>query len=147
MSTAAKAEVIAQVRASSLAVTTVLNELRVPRSNYYRWIKQKQDSPTGTVRVPWNRLIDAEQESVLGVARASPEWSSRQVAAWVTDNLEFSVSEASVYRLLKREGMVRRLELPDPAGEEYRFKTRRPHQLWATDASYFRDRQPGVLCL
>ena len=60
------------------------------------------------------------------------------MAAWITDNLEFSVSEASVYRLLRREGLVRRLEVPDPAGDEYRVKTGRPHQLWATDASYFR---------
>ena len=136
MSRAERAEVIDRVRTSSLPVSRVLRELGVPRSNYYRWIKQ-QRSPVPE-RVPWNRLSDSEQETVLGVARAYPEWSSRQVAAWITDNLEFSVSEASVYRLLRREGLVRRLELPDPAGEEYRFKTRGPHQLWATDASYFR---------
>lgn len=138
MSTAAKAKVIEQVQASSLPVSKTLLELGVPRSTYYRWIKKKPSPTSVSERVPWNRLSDAEAESVLGVARAWPEWSSRQVAAWITDNLEFSVSEASVYRLLKREGLVRPLELPDPAGDEYRFKTRRPHQLWATDASYFR---------
>ena len=138
MSGAARAEVTEMVRASSLPVTRVLAELGVPRSTYYRWIKPKQHPAPVPVKVPWNRLSDAEQETVLGVARASPEWSSRQVAAWVTDNLDFSVSEASVYRLLKREGLVRRLDVPVPAGAEYRFKTKRPHQLWATDASYFR---------
>lgn len=136
MSRAERAEVIDRVRTSSLPVSRVLRELGVPRSNYYRWIKQ-QRSPVPE-RVPWNRLSEVEEETVLGVARAYPEWSSRQVAAWITDNLEFSVSEASVYRLLRREGLVRRLDVPDPAGEEYRFKTRGPHQLWATDASYFR---------
>ena len=60
------------------------------------------------------------------------------MAAWITDNTVFSVSEASVYRLLKREGLIRCLDLPDPASAEYRFKTKRPHLLWATDASYFR---------
>ena len=136
MSRAERAEVIDRVRTSSLPVSRVLRELGVPRSNYYRWIKQ-QRSPVPE-RVPWNRLSEVEEETVRGVARAYPEWSSRQVAAWITDNLEFSVSEASVYRLLRREGLVRRLDVPDPAGEEYRFKTRGPHQLWATDASYFR---------
>ncbi len=138
MSEAAKAEVIENVRASSLPVTRVLAELGVPRATYYRWIKRKNSPSRVPVRVPWNRLSDVEAETVLEVARASPEWSSRQVAAWVTDNLEFSVSEASVYRLLRREGLIRRLVLPDPAGNEYRHKTRAPHQLWATDASYFR---------
>ena len=138
MNGAATAEVIERVRASPLSVSKTLQELGVPRSNYYRWIKQKQSSASAPVRVPWNRLSDVESEVVLEVARASPEWSSRQVAAWITDNTDFSVSEASVYRLLRREGLVRRLDLPDPASDEYRFKTRRPHQLWATDASYFR---------
>ncbi len=136
MSGAERAEVIDRVRTSSLPVSRVLRELGVPRSNYYRWIKQQRSPALG--RVPWNRLSDLEQETVLGVARAYPEWSSRQVAAWITDNLEFSVSEASVYRLLRREGLVRRLEVPDPAADEYRVKTSGPHQLWATDASYFR---------
>jgi transposase InsO family protein len=138
MSGAQRAEVIEKVQASVLPVKKTLAELGVPRSTYYRWIKQPHSSASAPPRVPWNRLSRAEEETALQVARASPEWSSRQIAAWVTDNTEFSVSEASVYRLLKREGLVRRLELPDPASDEYRFKTRKPHQLWATDASYFR---------
>lgn len=136
MSRAERAEVIEKAQNSSLPVSRALADLGVPRSNYYRWIKRQR--PPASERVPWNRLSDAEAETVLGVARAYPEWSSRQIAAWITDNLEFSVSEASVYRLLRREGLVRRLEAPDPAADEYRVKTRGPHQLWATDASYFR---------
>ena len=138
MSAAAKAEVIEKVQSSSLPASKVLIELGVSRSTYYRWLEDKRSATPVTQRVPWNRLRSSEEETVLAAARASPEWSSRQVAAWITDNTEFSVSEASVYRLLKREGLIRRLVLPDPAGDEYRFKTRRPHQLWATDASYFR---------
>ena len=75
---------------------------------------------------------------MLTVARTSPAWSSRQVAAWITDTDDFSVSESTVFRILKREGLVRRIEVPVPASNEYRHKTTAPHQLWATDASYFR---------
>ena len=63
-------------------------------------------------------------------AQASPEWSSRQLAAWITDNEDFSVSESTVFRILKREGLVRRIEVPVPASNEYRHKTTTPHQLW-----------------
>ena len=65
-----------------------------------------------------------------------PELSCRQLAAWVTDNQGFS--ESSVYRILGREGLVKRPEMRLAAGKEYHRKTTGPHQMWATDASYFR---------
>ena len=77
-----------------------------------------------TRTIPWNRLTEGEWQTVLTVARASPEWSSRQLAAWITDNEDFSVSESSVFRILKREGLVRRIEVPVPASNEYRHKKR-----------------------
>ena len=67
-----------------------------------------------------------------------PELSCRQLAAWITDNQGFSVSESSVYRILLREGLVKGPETRLAAGKEYHRKTTGPHQMWATDASYFR---------
>jgi len=71
------------------------------------------------------------------VAREFPELSSRQLSAWLTDNEGFAVSESTVYRILKREGLVKRQEMEIPAAKEYHTKTTGPHQMWATDASYF----------
>ncbi len=67
-----------------------------------------------------------------------PELSCRQLAAWITDNQGYSVSESSVYRILRREGLVKSPETRLAAGKEYHRKTTAPHQMWATDASYFR---------
>jgi transposase InsO family protein len=72
------------------------------------------------------------------VARGYPELSSRQLSAWVTDNEGFAVSESTVYHILRREGLVKRQEIQPAAAKEYHTKTTRPHQMWATDASYFR---------
>jgi transposase InsO family protein len=72
------------------------------------------------------------------VAREFPELSSRQVAVWITDNEGFAVSESTVYRILRREGLVKRLEFETPAGQQYHTKTTRPHQMWSTDCSYFK---------
>jgi putative transposase len=75
---------------------------------------------------------------VLDVALEHTDLSSRQLAAWITDNKGFSVSESSVYRLLNSQGPVKSPEMKMAAGKEFHAKTTRPHQMWATDASYFR---------
>ena len=74
----------------------------------------------------------------MAIAREDPDLSSRQLAAWITDHQDFSVSEATVYRILRRAGLVKPPEMKLLAGKEYHRKTTGPHQLWATDASYFR---------
>ena len=86
----------------------------------------------------WNRLRPQEEQVVLTAARQMPELSSRQLAVLVTDNHGFFVSESTVYRILRREGLVKSPEIQLKAGQEYHRKTTGPHQLWATDASYFR---------
>ena len=67
-----------------------------------------------------------------------PEPSCRQLAAWTTDNMGLSVSESTVYRILRREGLVKRAAMQLATGKEYHRKTTDPHQMWATDASCFR---------
>ena len=136
MSATKKAVAMQKVQASRAPIRQVLRQLGVPKSTYYRW--RTGTAPRSSRPVPWNRLTEGERQRVLTVARASPAWSSRQVARWITDNDDFSVSESTVFRILKREGLVRRIEMPVPADNEYRHKTTAPHQLWATDASYFR---------
>ena len=127
---------------SGLPKRKVLGELGVPRSTYYRWLRRKdqqglEDDPGGG-KPPWNRLTSQEVDYILSAAKETPELSCRQLAAWVTDNMGFSVSESTVYRILRREGLVKRVEMKLAAGKEYHRKTTGPHQMWATDASYFR---------
>ena len=74
----------------------------------------------------------------MAAARESPQWSCRQLATWITDHLGLSVGESTVYRFLKREGLVKPPVMQLLAGKEYHRKTSGPHQMWATDASYFR---------
>ena len=99
---------------------------------------ERQGKQECLARVPWNRLSPPEEAAVLAAARESPEWSSRQLATWVTDHLGLSVGESTVYRILRREGLVKPPVMQLLAGKEYQRKTSGPHQMWATDASYFR---------
>ena len=142
MSGTEKAEVLTKVASSGLPKRRALGELGVPRSTYYRWLRRKEqqglEDDIGASTPPWNKLASQEIDSVLTAAREMPELSCRQLAAWTTDNMGFSVSESTVYRILRREGLVKRPEMQLAAGKEYHRKTTGPHQMWATDASYFR---------
>ena len=136
MSAGDKAIILAQVESQSRGKRQALMTLGIPKSSYYRWRQGQPDS--GNRKRPWNRITPDEEDKILAVAQESPELSSRQLSAWITDNEGFAVSESTVYRILRREGLVKRQETQLVAAKEYHTKTTRPHQMWATDASYFR---------
>ncbi len=136
MSAGDKAIILAQVENQSRGKRQALRTLGVPKSSYYRWRQRRPDS--GNRKRPWNQVTPNEERRILAIARESPELSSRQLSAWITDNEGFAVSESTVYRILRREGLVKRQETQPTAAKEYHTKTTRPHQMWATDASYFR---------
>ena len=136
MSAEDKAIILARVENQSVGKRQALMALGIPKSSYYRWRRGQPDSRKR--RRPWNRITPREEGRVLEVAWGSPELSSRQLSAWITDNEGFAVSESTVYRILRREGLVKRQEAQLMAAKEYHTKTTRPHQMWATDASYFR---------
>jgi putative transposase len=136
MSAGDKTVILARVESQLRGKRQTLMALGVPKSSYYRWRQGRDNS--GNRKRTWNRITLEEEDKILTIARESPELSSRQLSAWITDNEGFAVSESTVYRLLRREGLVKRQETQLTAAKEYHTKTARPHQMWATDASYFR---------
>ena len=135
MSSTDKTAILAQVENRCRGKRQTLLTMGIPRSTYYRW---RQGQPRARRGRPWNRITPNEERRILAVAREYPDLSSRQLAAWITDREGFAVSESTVYRILKREGLVKRQEIQLTAANEYHTKTTRPHQMWATDASYFK---------
>jgi putative transposase len=100
MSAGDKAIILAKVESQPRGKRQALIALGIPKSSYYRWRCGQSDSRMR--RRPWNRITPAEEARVLAVARESPDLSSRQLAAWITDNEGFAVSESTVYRILRR---------------------------------------------
>ena len=143
MNASDKAMILSLVAESSLPKRRALARLGLPKSTYYRWLRREeegrlQDSKGGS-RIPWNRLRPEEEEMILAEARASPELSSRELALRITDSTGLYVSESTVYRILKREGLIKAAELVGfKAGKEYYRKTKRTHELWATDCAYLK---------
>lgn len=141
MSLEERASLITLVRSSPLPRKQVLAQLGLPKSTYYDWLRRGEAAEVSASepRPAWNRLRPEEEQAVLAVARASPELSPRQLAFHITDTGAFSVSESTCYRLLKRHGLVKSAAVAGFAAEkEYRHKTSRPNQMWATDGAYFK---------
>jgi transposase InsO family protein len=94
------------------------------------------DKPSRPKR-QWNRLLDHEQDIVLNTALKKLELSSRELAYFITDTQGFSVSEKTVYRILKRHGLIAEKKIKTfPARHEYHTKTKQINEQWQTDATY-----------
>ena len=121
----------------------MLKQLGIPPATYYQWramykkkgIEGLIKSPTSAKRV-WNRLTPQERELVLMIARKHPELSARLLAVKITDEEQFSVSEPTVFRILKDAGLICPKPLPElPAAKEWRHKTTKINGIWQCDGT------------
>lgn len=120
-----------------------LKELNIPRSTYYHWRRSYDKGgifglikTKPVAKMVWNRLFLDEENRVLEIAMLHPELSPRLLAIKITDEENFSVSESTVYRILKEHNLIARRPLPEmPAAKEWRHKTKKPDELWQCDAT------------
>lgn len=142
---AVRAELVELVRKSPLSVQATLATAEVPRSTFYAWHRPRRSTVDhggpglpGTGRRAWNRLRESEEAAVLHNAHCHTDLSPRQLACKLMDDAGFSVSESTVYRILKRNGLVKpAVTLTVKAAPEFHRKTTRVHELWQTDLTYF----------
>jgi hypothetical protein len=108
---------------------------------FYRWCERFQagvpeapaDRPPAPDRV-LNRITDAEVQRIVELALAEPELSPRELAVRFTGTVRYFVSEASVYRPLKADGLITSPAfIVVKAANEFHSKTTAPSQLWQTD--------------
>ena len=65
--------------------------------------------------------------------------SPRELAVRFTDDKQYFVSEASVYRLLKARNLIASpAYIVIKAAEAFKDKTTAPNQLWQTDFTYLK---------
>ena len=87
----------------------------------------------------WNRIPEKIKQQVVDVALDMPEKSSREVAMFYTDNYHYHISESSVYRILKKRGLIASPVFTlQPAANKFKQKTIWVNEMWQTDFTYFK---------
>jgi putative transposase len=141
-----KAEIIRLVERSHLPIRRALEKLAIPRATFYRWYDLYQTSgpeaPSDRSPRPsrvWNRLPEGIRSQIIALALDEPALSPRELAVRFTDERRYSVSEASVYRLLKANDLITSpAYIVVKAADAFKDKTTAPNQLWQTGFTYLK---------
>ena len=145
LSIAEKQEIIQLVDHSDLGINRTLKQLGIHKSTFYKWynayLKKGQEGlkvRRGT-RQQWNSIPEEQKQLVVEVALEHPVLSPRELAVKLTDEQRIFISESSVYRILKAQGLITTsAHILLSASNEFRDKTCFVHQMWQTDFTYFK---------
>ena len=153
MKTQHKLEILRAVESCGFPKAGALRQLGIPKSTFYSWRKKFRskgrrglvDKKPNALRV-WNQVLPKEQDKIIETAETFPEWSAREIATHITDCQGFSVSESTVFRILKELGWIKPRECKTfPAGPEYTDKPKRVNEQWQTDATYLPGQKLGLV--
>ena len=141
-----KYEIIKLVEESELGVNRTLKEIGVHKSTFYNWYEKYRkkgfDGLAIKARAPntyWNKIPNKIRSEIVGLALDYPEESARNLAYKMTDENKYFISESSVYRILKANGLITQPAFNTvSAADEYKDKTTRINQMWQTDFTYMK---------
>ena len=141
-----KLEIIRIVEQSHLPAKRTLDQLGIARRTFYRWydryleggpeaLADRSSAPNWV----WNRIAPEVQDQIVGLALDYSELSPRELALRFTDERQYFVSEATVYRLLKAHDLITSpAYVVVKAADAFHTKTTRPNEMWQTDFTYFK---------
>jgi len=141
-----KYEIIKLVDGSDLSANRTLKELGIYKRTFYNWYSRYLEggydglAPKAKGRQQtWNKIPPQQQTEVIEEALEHEDLSSRELAFHIIDNHKWYISESSVYRILKRAGLITSpAHIVMSAANEFETKTRRINEMWQTDFTYFK---------
>jgi len=141
-----KYEIIRLIDGSDLSANRTLKELGIHKRTFYNWYKRYLDggydglAPKAKGRhQTWNKIPLEQRQQVVEEALEHEELSSRELAFHIIDMHKWFISESSVYRILKKAGLITApAHIVMSAADEFEHKTGRVNQMWQTDFTYFK---------
>jgi transposase InsO family protein len=146
LSASEKEEIILLVERSELGVNRTLKQLGIPKTRFYKWytvytekgLAGLENKNPGSRR-QWNSIPQEEKNLVVSVALEFTDLSPRELSCKLSDERKVFISESSVYRILKANGLITSpAHILLAAGNEFEKKTRFVHEMWQTDFTYFK---------
>ncbi len=141
-----KLEIIRTVEDSALGINRTLRQLSIPKSTFYHWYDRfltggvealedrKPPAPTS-----WNKVSEEQRQALLKMALDDSELSPRELAVRFTDERQYFMSEATVYRILKAHDLVTSPAwIVLKAADQFAQPTTAINQLWQTDFTYLK---------
>lgn len=127
-------------------VRVILPELSIPPSRFSAWYRcYLIQGPEGLKplrtgrRQRWNHIPEPQRRKVVDLALEFTDQSSRELICKITDETGISISESSVYRILKAEVL---LTTPQhvlmEAADKFTNQTTGINEMWQTDITYFK---------
>jgi transposase InsO family protein len=141
-----KYEIIRLVDGSDLSANRTLKELGIHKRTFYNWYKRYLEggfdglaTKAKGCQPTWNKIPPEQQNQVIEEALEHEELSSRELAFHIVDQHKWFISESSVYRILKKAGLITSpAHIVLSAGDEFENKTKRINEMWQTDFTYFK---------
>ncbi len=122
---------------SGWPVGQTLRRLGVPRTTYYRWLREERWAPSLPQERP--RPVQAfealpeEKQAVKDYALQHPEIRHRELSWRMLDEDVAALSASTVYRILREADLMKRHRGRTKRYREEEEKAQRPNQRWATD--------------
>lgn len=136
------AEVEQTRRRSGWSARRTLSALGVPRSSYYRWLREEawaREGPAEPVRpVQAFEALPEEKQAVVSYALEHPEVRHRELAWRMIDDEVAFLSASTVYRILKEQRLVSPWRGRKKRYREEEEKPTRPDEIWGTDIMYLK---------
>ena len=141
-----KLEIIKLVEQSDLGVNRTLKELGIHKSTFYNWYNRYLENGVDGLAPKhperkhyWNKIPNEVQSKVLDLALDKTELSSRELACTMTDMQRYFISESSVYRILKKAGLITSPAfILMRAADKFHDPTYRVNEMWQTDFTYLK---------
>lgn len=141
-----KMELIRLVEQSEWSVRRTLKEIGIHRSTFYTWYKKYKENGIDGLKHKkasrkhyWNKVPEEIRSKIIDLALDLSELSCRELACRYTDKHQYYISESSVYRILKKVGLI---NPPNhdliQAADVFKDQTKRINEMWQTDFTYFK---------
>lgn len=122
---------------TAIPLKQLSNWAGLPYQKFLRWRKRLAEPPKPKVVPMGSRLLPWEIKAIKDYYESHPGHGYRRLTWMMCDEGVVSTSPSSVYRVLKKAGLLRPVERKESKKGKGFDQPKKPHEHWHTDFSHF----------